>query len=240
MITRCNPSISLGQFTEIFKSQISSNTQQKRILLIATLALACLAACYAVFSCFRRYEVTIDVGRCWSGFVSLVKQKVNASPDVKQNQDPQAVKAAPDVEQPGVEDSEEKQSEKAFLEAIELMSPDPQYGTKQQEDLKKAIAKILPQHINVITTYRDGVDDRQQTLLLQAIMFIEHDRAKCLEIVKLLLDKGADPTIEGFCYGCPVVPIKEAQELLKYTPSTENQQIVDLLLRRISELLIER
>ena len=95
-------------------------------------------------------------------------------------------------------------SEKNFLEAMELMFTDrglewgvwldltPEQKNQRYEELKTAIELISTEDINKITSYREGMAWRDQTLLLQAIMVIT-DPAHRLEIVKMLLAKGADP-----------------------------------------------
>lgn len=122
-----------------------------------------------------------------------------------------------------------------FLNAMELMFHDrrlewsvsvgpftPKQETQRYEELKKTIKKILPSEINHTITYRDGIAPRTQTLLLQAIRCIQ-DRSKRLEIVELLLKKGADPKVQGWYYSS-IDPIQEA---------AGDHQLVELLKRKV-------
>ena len=82
---------------------------------------------------------------------------------------------------------------------------------ERYETLKKTILALSSININRTTTYRDGMTPRVQTLLLQAIMHIT-DPVKRLEIVKMLLAKGADPGMQGEYYSMFVDPLEEAKK----------------------------
>ena len=184
-----------------FKDQILSSltSQQKKILIVAAVAFSCIAALFLYCKC------------CFKGTVD--------KKDPKDQGDAKA-QLKVEVEQPKV-DEKTKKSHEAFRQAIELICPwdhlagvsvNPSFSVQQKkerdENLKKAIEDILPEHIDAATVLRDGMMSREQTLLLHAIMMID-DPARRLEIVEILLDKGADPDVEGFYYQ-PVKPMEEA------------------------------
>lgn len=98
---------------------------------------------------------------------------------------------------------------------------------KRYMDLKKAIEKILPEHINSIVNYRVGMASYATNLLLHAITKI-NDPAHRLEIVKILLDKGADPRVPGFYY-------KEI-EILKEAVKIGDELLLDLLRKAAPEI----
>ena len=77
--------------------------------------------------------------------------------------------------------------------------------------------------INGVIAYRSGMGGRQATLLLQAVNEI-HNPPKRLEVVSLLLKKGADSTLAVYWepYGDPLSPIEAAK-------SEKDQQLIDLL-----------
>ena len=184
-----------------FKDQVLSSltSQQKKILIVAAVAFSCIAALFLYCKC------------CFKGTVD--------KKDPKDQGDAKA-QLKVEVEQPKV-DEKTKKSHEAFRQAIELICPwdhlagvsaNPSFTAQQKkerdENLKKAIEDILPEHIDAATVLRDGMMSREQTLLLHAIMMID-DPARRREIVEILLDKGADPDVEGFYYQ-PVKPMEEA------------------------------
>lgn len=197
---------------------LSVSPQHKRITAIVALALCCLAACYALVKCYRRRQNNDD------------------------SRNNPTVQPAPKVAQPTV-DPKVKNSEESFEKAIDFMFHDrrleweasfdaskltPQQRQERHEELKRALADILPQHIDATINYRDGMMTRAQTLLLQAIMHIREPELR-LEIVQILLAKGADPDVQGFCYQ-PVMPMQEALE-------TKDQQLVAVLQNAKQEIL---
>ena len=178
------------------KAELSLTSQQKRIAAIICFAFACLATAYAIFACNKQRQVALQ-------------QKV--------------------------QDNKIKKSEAAFEQAMELMFDnrklnwgewlDPASRTAEQkvkrhEELKGALAELLPQQVNSSLIYRDSIGNREQTLLLQAIMEIR-DPAHRLEIVKILLAKGADIDGQGYYYG-PINVMDEANQ-------TKDQQLIEFL-----------
>jgi len=92
--------------------------------------------------------------------------------------------------------------------------------TERFEELKRNIEMLSSVDVNATIYYRDGMMTRTQTLLLQAIKCIQ-DQTRRLEIVKMLLDKGADPYGEGFYYA-PV-------DLLAEAKATGDERLIELI-----------
>lgn len=184
----------------------SLSDQEKRILLIVSVAFGFLAACYVAFRCYNKFQ---------GSAIKIIDEEVDLDEQVK------------------------KDSISSFKTAIELMFKDrglewgvwldpltPEQEAERYEQLKEAIEKILPEDINRGISYRDGMAVRDQTLLLQAIMCIE-DPSKRLEIVKILLKKGADPLVNGF-YHMDIEPMEEAKRI-------NDPQLIDLLSNAIKD-----
>lgn len=184
-----------------FKDQILSSltSQQKKILIVAAVAFSCIAALFLYCKC------------CF-------KAKIGEKD--KKDQDDAKAKPKVEVEQPKLDEKTEK-SHEAFRKAIDLIcewnhaagfSVNPSFTPRQKaerdKNLKKAIDEILPEDINETIGLRDGMMTRNQTLLLHAIMMVD-DPERRFEIVRILLEKGADPDVEGFYYQ-PVKPLEEA------------------------------
>lgn len=105
----------------------------------------------------------------------------------------------------------ELESKAAVYEAMDLMfedrsiiqhwgQPFPQDQLDERfERLKQRLQKILKEDIDELLGYREGMMTRAANLLQQAIMHISSPE-RCLEIVKILLEKGANPKAEGSYY----------------------------------------
>lgn len=97
---------------------------------------------------------------------------------------------------------------------------------KRHQELLQIIPKILPQHINYIVSVRSKVGNfDSSTLLLQAITQIGNPERR-REIVKLLLEKKADPRIQGVTFEYlqreVVIPLQKVEE-------TADQELILLL-----------
>jgi hypothetical protein len=203
--------------------------QQKKIVLLASLALGSLALGFIAIrysnkNLFSFMGLNRQVNQEGENLSPSAKGKKpnNVSTDEGQGADGSLQPTESVINK--VNESEEERSHASFREAMELMFEDrkldwggwlnppltPEQKTQRHEDLKKAIENILPADINKNLEYRDRMMDRQQTLLLQAIMCIK-DSSRRLEIVKILIEKGADPRVQGFYYA-DVDPIGEAQK----------------------------
>jgi len=191
------------------KIMIASIDRQKYFLisLVVAIALGCIAACYAVYS-----DPSLLSG-------SRVFAKKSGGVD--------------DVDD--VDDDLEDESDTPytpFEEAMDLMFEDRglRWGvwltldsdqlTERYKKLKSIIETLSSVDVNGATYYRDGMMTRTQTLLLQAIMCIQ-DRTRRLEIIKMLLDKGADPHGEGFYY----TPV----DLLAEAKATGDERLIELI-----------
>lgn len=125
-------------------------------------------------------------------------------------------------------------SEQAYLQAINLMFEGkreidwgvfrplltPEELIRQHEQLKIELNQISPEDLNSVTYYRDGMMTRDVTLLTQAIIGIE-DPNRRLAIVKILLDKGADPRVPGFYY--------QERDPLMEARAIKDEQLIKLL-----------
>ncbi len=143
-------------------------------------------------------------------------------------------------------EKERASSERAFVEAIDLMfnagnlqerlnlmEHEPkgysqEKQTQRHENLKKSLEKIDPKYINAKIGYFEGMGTFTTTLLIHAIKHIQ-DPKRCLEIVSILLDKGSDPRVEGFYY----VPC----DLMTYANNTANNELKALLKDKKDELI---
>lgn len=143
-------------------------------------------------------------------------------------------------------EKERASSERAFVEAIDLMfnagnlqerlnlmGHEPEvYSQEKQiqrhENLKKSLKKIDPKYINAKIGYFEGMGTFTTTLLIHAIKHIQ-DPKRCLEIVSILLDRGADPRVEGFYY-VPCDP-------MTYANNTANNELKALLKGKKDELI---
>lgn len=166
------------------KITFSLSDTQKRIMLVASAAFAFLATCYLIKCTYQRiYQ---------SDVTPLDSEDDQETPSIP------------------FEKAMELMFQHRKLEWEEQLDPltDEQQKARHKE-LKEMIQEIDEKDINKVIIYRDGMMSREQTLLLQAVMNIS-DADQRLEIVTLLLEKGADPLIEGFYYA-PVNLMKEAE-----------------------------
>jgi len=192
------------QLISVLKDQATTSfsDQNKKIIAISLVAFGCLAACLLLLRhCFGKDHKPADMP--------------NQSPKI------QSV------------DLSTMSDDNLFYHAFDLMFSErtlewgnwvgpftPEQMDERHRTLIKVIEKLPNNLINEAVNYREGMNTRAQTLLLQAIMEI-HDADKRLEIVQLLLNKGADPSEQGFYYS-DVDPIREAER-------TRDQQLIDLL-----------
>lgn len=86
---------------------------------------------------------------------------------------------------------------------------------QRHEDLKKIIMQIPADHINDGIQFRDGMSTRTTTLLLHAIMNIKNAERR-FEIVKLLIEKGANIHQQGYLFDLVnhiVDPLEEIEKI---------------------------
>ena len=232
----------------------SLSDQYKKIAIIALAAITCGVISYAVITKLNKMlsiaserEVSIKkepLGYCLLYVASffMSRDPFIKSADKDEVEDDQ-MKSADINEKLTV--GEKKDVETIpFLEAMELMFPDrcldlgvwldpmtPEQLNQRHEKLKTVIKLIPNKDINKKITYREGMASREQTLLLQAIMVIT-DPAHRLEIVKMLLAKGADPRVQGWrCID--VDPMQEAQDL-------EDKDLSDTLKQGLKKIMMEQ
>lgn len=221
---------------------ISLNEKQKQAIAIAILALGCLAAAiFAACRCCRKIKL--------SGVKPEVKTKEQLEdksaphPDRKNERgaDPRSsVKANNEsgmqaAQKEGIKSHPKKNpaAYTPFEKAMDLMFEDrglaggvsitsmsSEKKEERFEELKKNIALLSKEEINKTMIYSEGTSERSQTLLLQAIMRMK-DPARRLEIAKMLINKGANPLIDGFCFS----PIHVKKEALK----TKDVQLIQLI-----------
>lgn len=176
--------------------------QQKKVALIAALALSLLAAAtFAVCRCF-----------CKSKPSEIKTDKADGA-NVKDKNDPSTYTP--------FEKAMDLMFEDRTLEwGVQLPSLTGEKRQERYDELKKNIDLLSEDKVNQSLTYRDGMMGRTQTLLLQAIMCIT-DPAHRFEIAEMLIKKGANPYVEGFYYS----PIQVKEEVLK----TNDAQLITLI-----------
>lgn len=215
------------------KINIALSEKEKKVTLVATLALGFLAVAFSLACrCFKKSKVSNVNANSKQVYPTTLSSKNFASSGSHiQLSDPgmTVVKAEGLTSYP----QKDPATYTPFEKAMDLMFEDrglqwgvwitsmtPEKKQERFEELKKNIDLILEDEVNNAIIYRDGMIDRSQTLLLQAIMCITNP-AHRLEIVDLLIKKGANPYVDGFCYA----PIYVKDEALK----TKDEQLINLI-----------